>query len=87
MFKILTGIPRKLLLAAIGFYQKYLSLDTGLPRRLGLSRGGVCGFYPTCSEYSKEAIEKYGVFKGLWLSLKRIAHCHPWAEPKIDKVP
>ena len=37
----------------------------------------VCRFYPTCSEYTKQAIEKYGILKGGWLGLKRICRCHP----------
>ncbi|MBO5947258.1 membrane protein insertion efficiency factor YidD [bacterium] len=37
----------------------------------------VCRFYPTCSEYTKQAIEKYGFFKGCWLGIKRISRCHP----------
>ncbi len=37
----------------------------------------VCRFYPTCSEYTKQAIEKYGFLKGSWLGLKRISKCHP----------
>jgi hypothetical protein len=45
-----------------------------------------CVFYPTCSEYSKEAISKYGTLKGIYLSFKRVIRCHPWQEPKIDKL-
>ena len=39
--------------------------------------GQNCRYTPTCSEYSIQAIEKYGIFKGLWLSIKRISKCHP----------
>lgn len=70
----------------IEFYQKYLSPDHGLPRKLGLSRGGVCVFTPTCSEYTKEAIEKYGVLKGIGLGVRRISRCHPWQKNRFDPL-
>lgn len=47
---------------------------------------GACRFYPTCSEYSMEALEKYGALKGLWLSVKRIVKCGPWHPGGIDKL-
>ena len=45
-----------------------------------------CVFYPTCSEYAKEAIHKYGALKGTKLSLLRIVRCHPWQKKHIDPV-
>ena len=47
----------------------------------------VCRFYPTCSQYAIEAIEKYGAMKGLWLGLKRILRCHPKNPGGYDPVP
>ena len=48
---------------------------------------GVCRFTPTCSQYAKEAINKYGVFKGGWLTLMRIVKCHPFHAGGYDPLP
>jgi putative membrane protein insertion efficiency factor len=65
------------LIAPIRFYQIAIS------PLLGPS----CRYTPTCSEYAKEAIIKYGPFKGLWLAVKRILRCHPWGGSGYDPVP
>lgn len=46
-----------------------------------------CRFTPSCSEYGKQAIEKYGALKGGWLTLKRLARCNPWGGHGYDPVP
>lgn len=46
----------------------------------------ACRFYPTCSEYMLAAVEKYGVVKGVWLGLGRLARCHPFHEGGFDPV-
>ena len=67
-----------LALALIRLYQ--LTLSPFLP-------ANTCRFYPTCSRYSYEAIEKYGMLKGGWLALKRILRCQPFFPGGFDPVP
>ncbi len=49
--------------------------------------GNNCRFYPSCSDYAVQAVDKYGVLKGGWLGLKRISRCHPLHPGGIDEVP
>ncbi|MDB3994013.1 membrane protein insertion efficiency factor YidD [Gammaproteobacteria bacterium] len=49
--------------------------------------GGQCRFHPTCSQYTKEAIEKHGSMKGSFLGARRICKCHPWYQGGYDPVP
>jgi len=49
--------------------------------------GPRCRFYPSCSQYGMEAIDKHGAFRGTWLTLKRIGRCHPFHEGGFDPVP
>ena len=48
--------------------------------------GDSCRYFPTCSDYSIESLRTYGLFKGLFLSLKRILSCHPWGDGGFDPV-
>ena len=68
---------RKLFLALIRFYQLCIS-PLSPPR---------CRYTPTCSQYAIEAVSKYGALKGGWLTLKRLARCHPWGGCGYDPVP
>lgn len=69
---------RKLAIGLIKFYQNYIS------KYIFPSRS--CKFYPTCSTYSIEAIEKYGFFKGIYLGFKRILRCNPFNPGGYDPV-
>ena len=74
------------LVKLISLYQKTISPDTGFLKKIGVFKGSVCVFYPSCSEYTKEALEKYGVLKGISLGIKRLSHCHPWQKKHIDPL-
>ena len=68
---------KKLLLIFIKFYQYFISPFTG----------NNCRYYPTCSAYAVEAVEKYGSLKGSILTAKRILRCHPFHAGGFDPVP
>lgn len=61
----------------IRFYQKYLSGK----------KSPCCRFYPTCSQYALEAVQRFGFFRGGYLALKRILRCNPLFKGGIDPVP
>lgn len=46
----------------------------------------ACRFYPTCSEYMRQAVERHGVPRGLWMGLKRLGRCHPFHSGGFDPV-
>ena len=48
--------------------------------------GHSCRYFPTCSEYSIEALEKFGLIKGTFMSIKRILSCHPWSKGGFDPI-
>ena len=69
-------------LKLIWFYQKTLSPDHGWLRYK--HPYGFCRFYPTCSEYGKGALKKYGFWRGGFKTVSRILRCHPWSRGGID---
>jgi len=54
---------------------------------LGPLLGGNCRFYPSCSHYASEAIERFGARRGSWLALRRLLRCHPFSAGGVDLVP
>ncbi len=49
--------------------------------------GNRCRFFPSCSDYAMEALQKHGVVRGFWLGLRRVGRCHPWCAGGYDPVP
>jgi putative membrane protein insertion efficiency factor len=68
---------KTILLGIIRLYQ--MTLSRALPP--------TCRFYPSCSQYSYEAIKRYGALRGGWLAVKRISRCHPFNPGGYDPVP
>ncbi len=66
----------RILLTILAFYRRWVS--PLLP--------GACRFFPTCSAYTAEAVQRFGALRGSWRGLKRIARCHPYAVGGIDPV-
>ena len=56
-------------------------------QRAFAGRPSPCRFFPTCSEYSREAIETHGAGRGLWLTVRRLARCRPFGPSGFDPVP
>jgi uncharacterized protein len=68
---------KSVLLKGILFYQKFISP----------LKPPTCRFYPSCSHYGMEAIERFGAIRGGWLTIKRILKCHPFHPGGVDPVP
>jgi uncharacterized protein len=67
---------RKVVVAALSFYKRFLS--PFVP--------AACRYRPTCSEYMLEAVEKYGVRRGVWMGTVRLLRCHPFHQGGFDPV-
>jgi putative membrane protein insertion efficiency factor len=76
VLKRLRMAPRSFGVSAINFYQKHIS------KHLGKN----CIYYPTCSEYTKQAIDKYGIIKGSLKGIKRVLKCHPFNNGGVDHL-
>lgn len=70
---------KKICIFLIKGYQRFIS---PLLKQVGIN----CKYYPSCSEYMKQAVQKYGCFKGIYLGVKRILRCHPFAKGGYDPL-
>ncbi len=73
---------KKAIIFLINIYQSILSPDQGVFR----NSGATCRFFPTCSEYTKQAVEKYGATIGLIKGLARVGRCHPFHQGGCDPL-
>jgi len=77
-----------MLLKLIRIYQLMGPYRMALTKAMvGGARWGTCRFTPTCSRYTYEAIERYGIVKGTILGVKRVMKCHPWSVGGFDPLP
>lgn len=84
MYKYYQNLPRVLAVKIIRIYQKTLSFDHGPLKNF--YPHGFCRFYPSCSQYGLEAIEKYGIIRGGVMTLWRVLRCNPWNKGGHDPV-
>ncbi|MEW6555537.1 MAG: membrane protein insertion efficiency factor YidD [Actinomycetota bacterium] len=77
MRKIIVRALSKAIKAGVRGYQVLIS--SWLPP--------TCRFYPTCSQYMIQAVERYGPFRGTWMGVRRLARCHPWNAGGYDPLP
>ena len=82
---ITRSLAQTIVVGLISFYQRVLSPDHGWFRLF--YPGGVCRYQPTCSEYTAEAVARFGVWRGLYLGAKRVTRCHPYHPGGYDPVP
>lgn len=82
---MLTDIPKQLAKILIKIYQKFFSFDHSFWAQPEKIR--VCIHYPSCSQYTYEAIDRFGFIKGCWLGFKRILRCNSFGKGGYDPVP
>jgi len=70
------GVPARWLVASVRLYQAARS-----------GRPSPCRFWPTCSDYAIDAVSEYGAARGGWMTVGRLARCHPWGGSGVDPVP
>ena len=76
-FSILSGLPQRTLIFLVKAYRLLISP----------SLGSNCRFEPSCSAYSLQALDQHGAVTGSYLTLRRLARCHPWCDGGHDPVP
>ena len=74
---MINNILNLIIIIFLKFYQVFISPIIGQN----------CRYLPTCSEYSIQSLKKFGIIKGLFLSVRRVSKCHPWGNHGYDPVP
>jgi uncharacterized protein len=74
---VLRRAPQLVLVALLRIYQTVVSPLTG----------PTCRYYPSCSSYALQAVQRHGAVRGTWLAARRLGRCHPWAAGGVDDVP
>ena len=74
---MINNILTLIIIIFLKFYQVFISPIIGQN----------CRYLPTCSEYSIQSLKKFGIIKGLFLSVRRVSKCHPWGNHGYDPVP
>lgn len=77
IWQAVKAIPQKILLLLISVYRYIISPLLG----------SNCRFQPSCSEYARQAITQYGSLRGFFLTIRRLARCHPWGGQGYDPIP
>jgi len=72
-----SAMAKKIVLQLIAFYRRFISP----------LKPASCRFYPSCSQYTAEAVEKFGIVRGCWLGFLRLLKCHPWHAGGYDPLP
>lgn len=84
MLRFFLDIPKNSLTLLIAIYQKLLSPDHSFWAKAVFPHG-YCRYQPTCSQYTKQAIQKYGAVRGTAKGIGRIFRCNPWSKGGLDK--
>jgi len=77
LLRQLLMLPRNIVVALLHVYRHTISP----------LYGDVCRYYPSCSAYALQSVQGHGVLRGGWLTVKRLARCHPWARGGVDDPP
>lgn len=84
LLKKIEKVAANFIVFIIKLYQRFLSFDHGPLRHI--KPHGTCRFYPTCSQYTIDAINKKGLLRGVWFGFNRLRKCHPFSKGGYDPI-
>ena len=73
--------------SALGVVARSLLVFVRLYQAVRAGRPSPCRYWPSCSTYAEEAVQRFGAARGLWLTVRRLGRCHPWGGSGIDAAP